>query len=138
MVTVSDVNVMLWQQLNALAVAGTIQIAGKVYNGERDLKHVSEDITVRTTLVTGSEHVQRADVNVNVFANDIAVGGNVYVPDDDRLAVLSSAVAAFVDTIDYVIPNVSVSVIDVTETRLDEPALRQHYNNFLIRMSIYD
>lgn len=137
MATTDDINVMLWQRLKSLSDAGTLPITGKVYNGERDLKAVSEDVTVKATLVTTPyEHTQRTDVNVNVFTDDIATGGNKYVPNDERLALLSKAVVDFIESIDYTFDTLEVT--DYTETRLEEPALRQHYMNFLIRMNIYD
>lgn len=137
MVTIEEVNTMLWQRLKALADANTLPIAGKVYNGDRDLKEVSEDVTVKAVLVNGIEHPQRTDVNINVFTADLKKGANNYVANDARLKDLSVAIGDFIRSIDYVFQN-AVEVIDFTETKLEEPSLRQHYKNFLIRMNIYD
>lgn len=134
--TRDDINVMLWQRLKELAGDGTLPITGEVYNGDRDLAHVGEDVTVDTTMVTGSGNRKRADVNINVFADDMARSSNVYVSDDARLAELSEPLAAFIESIDSVFPE--LGLIDYTETKLEEPDLRQHYNNFLIRLNNYD
>lgn len=136
MVTRGDINEMLWKRLKALADNGTIPIRGKVYNGERDLDNVSEDITVKTTVVTGFGNVQRADVNINVFVNDMQRSANVYVADGARLAELSKAVLAFIKTIDYLLP-VS-GTVSCSEHEFEEATLHQHYENFLVSMNIYD
>lgn len=136
MVTRGDINEMLWKRLKALADNGTIPIMGKVYNGERDLDNVSEDITVKTTVVTGFGNVQRADVNINVFVNDMQRSANVYVADGGRLAVLSKAVLAFIKTIDYFTPH--TGTVSVSEHVFEEATLRQHYTNFLVSMNVFD
>lgn len=136
MLTRDDINEMLWKHLKALAENGTIPIQGKVYNGERDLANVSEDITVKTTVVTGFGNRQRADVNINVFVPDMKRSANVYVTDEGRIAQLSNAVLAFIKTIDYLLP-VS-GTVSCTEHEFEEAALHQHYENFLVSMNIYD
>lgn len=135
MVTKEEVNVVFWSRIDALASSGTLPITGNVYNGQRDIKNISQDITVNTTVVTDTERAQRADVNINVFADDIKKGGNVYVTDEETLGELSRAVLNFIQTIDT-IP--SYALIDYTERTIEEPALHQHYCNFLIRIYIYD
>ena len=136
MVTRGDINEMLWKQLKALADNGTIPIRGKVYNGERDLGNVSEDITVKTTVVTGFGNAQRTDVNINVFVNDKQWSANLYVANDRRLAELSKPVLAFIKTIDYFTPH--TGTVSVSEHVFEEASLRQHYVNFLVSMNVFD
>ena len=136
MVTRGDINELLWKRLKALADNGTIPIIGKVYNGERDLGSISEDITVKTTVVTGFGNRQRADVNINVFVDDMQQSPNVYVADGGRLAELSKQVLGFIAEIDSFVE--AVEVASCSEHVFEEASLRQHYANFLVSLNIYD
>ena len=135
--TIDELNNIIWNGLKTLADNGTLPITGEVYNGDRDLNAVSEDVTVKSVFVrTPYEHTQRADVNVNVFTGDTPKGGNRYVPNEARLSVLSGVVSEYIKSIDYTQTNIAVT--EYSETTIEEPSLRQHYRNFLISVNIYD
>lgn len=127
---------MVWKMLKASATDGTIPIVGKVYNGERDLGNVSEDITVKTTVVTGFGNKQEADLNINVFVPDKKRGANNYVEDGARIAFLSKKVLSFIATLDTFLP--ITGTISCSEHVFEEASLRQHYANFLVSMNIFD
>lgn len=136
MLTKEQIDVTLWQRLKELADNGTIPIAGGVYNGDRDLTRVAEDITVKTTSLTGSDCPKRAETYIKVFANDFTVSGNGTTSACERLSQLSQPIEEFIESIDYIFT--PYEVLDFTQRMKEEPSLRQHYNEFLIRMNIYD
>lgn len=135
MLTSDQIATLLWQKLKDLAANQTIPIAGSVWNGHR--RSVGEDIVIPLPVTHGFGNRQQADVNINVFADDLPKSGNVSEANEGRLATLSQALSeSFISTFDETFPIFGIE--NVTQTKLSEPSANQHYINFLLHIDIYD
>ena len=140
MVTNYDIETKIFRSLKAefekpkRPISGHTYIGGMVYNGDRPINSQGEDITVKTIATSGDGFPQDATVNINVYVPDVAESRNSYVRDGKRLSVLSKAVVAFIETLNY--PNTALFVETQTEIPLE--AVHQHYTNIRVRIDVYE
>lgn len=131
-----DTDEILFGILNG-STAITSAITGGVYNGERPLNSLKEDVVVNTITLSQDSDPQIGTSNVNIHVPDKVVtiaGVQQTIENKARLKTLSVAV---LDTIRNAKVKGLTMIVEF-QTTIAEPETKQHFSNIRISWNIHN
>lgn len=132
MITTLDITDILYAKLAASDLVGTTSsITGSIYKLTRPMDSVKEDVVINCLPVTGTNPLQLATANVNIYVPDLHAtvnGIRQYLPDFARMDTLAAKAIAAVDNTNaagyfYWVASQSI---------FDEDTTHQHFINLRI------
>lgn len=92
MITATKAEALIWKWVNDSPLKSAIN--GGVYRNVRPTSSTKEDVVINSISTTGSESlIQDSRLNVNVHVPAILVGGNTYVPNQQRFDAISEVIS---------------------------------------------
>lgn len=128
MITTLEIIEIMYDELKGSEL--DISASGGLYKLQRPLGSTKEDIVINC-LPVSNEQIQRATVNVNIYAQDIPIrvdGVQQHAPDIDRLQFLAAKAVHKLESIYYP----GYSLVITQQSVIKEEAVNQHFINIRI------